>query len=249
MTSPEAINFALSYPYERPKDDFIYINGHSYKLSDRDGHDINDWRVQTGSGKKRIADLIAKTHYETDFSALIPVIAVGSNGSPVQLRRKFYTKHDTMIPTLMMTLENWTATYCRFISGYGAVPATITRHDGCQSILPVNFVDAATFKLLNNSEGLGEFYNLLEIDTRDLTHPEFKTFDTIYAYKALDEGFNFRLDGFEVIGCDLPTYTQWEMQQHIIDSMKLDTDVVSFIIANIEDADRRHMIGDKMKKI
>ena len=183
------------------------------------------------------------------LAALIPVIAVGSNGSPVQLRRKFYTKHDTMIPTLMMTLENWTATYCRFISGYGAVPATITRHDGCQSILPVNFVDAATFKLLNNSEGLGEFYNLLEIDTRDLTHPEFKTFDTIYAYKALDEGFNFRLDGFEVIGCDLPTYTQWEMQQHIIDSMKLDTDVVSFIIANIEDADRRHMIGDKMKKI
>lgn len=227
--SHEQINFALSYPFIRPKKDFIYFDGQAFEINQIKGTNVKDWDI---NGLKH-------TPFEMDIAKAHPVIAVGSNGSPVQLRRKFLGKHKNVIPTITHKIHDHMAGYCRAICDYGSVPATITPSKGCISYLPVNFLDDDALEILNASESLGQYYELIKIENNDDKIPELTGKSFFYAYKSLEGVFEPAVDIFEAENLAVDKYNQWDIQNHVINTLNLDTDTLSFVAENIENSDLR----------
>ena len=72
-----------------------------------------------------------------------PVLAVGSNQSPVQLARKYGIGSDHVIPVERAAAADFDIVYAAHISSYGAVPSMLQCAPGVEVSLFVNWLDDA----------------------------------------------------------------------------------------------------------
>lgn len=79
----------------------------------------------------------------------VPLIALGSNSSPSQLRHKFLGKNFEIL-TLMATIPSEVG-YARFLSPYGAIPASPVLGAG-EAIVRCQFVDREELAILDATE-------------------------------------------------------------------------------------------------
>lgn len=123
---------AINYPYPRESSSFIFHNG-------------------------LVKPLPPNFQPSPD---LTPVLAIGSNASPQQLRRKF--QYPVTIPVLQVTVHNADVVYGARLAPYGSVAASIIASPSTQVSSFVTFLDQRTLKRMNETE---YGYALCKVDT------------------------------------------------------------------------------------
>ena len=118
---------ARDYPYDIPRTSFLY------------GHDgLCDFDPRQRVGRT-------------------PVLAIGSNQSPLRLAQKFgpdspYPDPTHQIPVERVVLDDFDVVYSAHISSYGAVPAMLQHSLGAKVELAITWLDQTQLTIMHESE-------------------------------------------------------------------------------------------------
>ncbi|XDZ65098.1 hypothetical protein AB8880_09190 [Alphaproteobacteria bacterium LSUCC0684] len=133
---------AKLYPYPAPEGDFFMREG--------------------------LPRLAAEGITADHLNGRIPVLSVGSNRAPLQLRRKFGT--DALIPVTACILKDCDIVFAAAISYYGAVPATACPSPGTRVRLNVAWLDPVQLRHMHDTEALGIAYDFICLDPGQVDH-------------------------------------------------------------------------------
>jgi hypothetical protein len=123
---------AEGYPYDLREDAFVFRHG----LADAFQPDLTAGRT--------------------------PVLAIGSNGAPQRLARKFGA--DAVVPVLPARLRGHAVVYAAAVTSYGSVPATLIEAPGATALVAVTFLDDRQLDVMHATEQLGRNYDLIALD-------------------------------------------------------------------------------------
>lgn len=110
-----------------------------------------------------------------------PVLAVGSNQSPVQLARKYGIGSDHVVPVERGQLADFDIVYAAHISSYGAVPSMLQCAPGVSVSLFVNWLDDLQLEKMHATEGN---YHFAEIENVRLRLEGGRERNTAFLYVA-----------------------------------------------------------------
>jgi len=150
---------ALSYPYFAPNYSFSF-----YK----------------GEFMKGICD---------DLNNRIPILSVGSNRSPYQLKRKFSLNQDICVTPA--TLYDSDVVFAASLSSYGSMPATQWPSKGTEVDLNVLWLNEEQLEIMHQSEALGVAYNFVKFKLDTVKIKDFKYVKQIYGYISIAGVFPF----------------------------------------------------------
>ena len=151
---------AISYPYKAPTTSFTFKNGKFYQ-----GIHI--------SLKDRV-----------------PIISIGSNRSPYQLKNKFGVKENLCVTPAK--LYNSVIVYAASMSAYGSIPATQWPCEGSVSDLNLLWLNHDQLQIMHLSEGLGIAYHYVELDKNTVTIQEDDYSGPIFGYISTRGGYLFK---------------------------------------------------------
>ena len=153
---------AISYPYKAPTTSFTFKNGKFYQ-----GIHI--------SLKDRV-----------------PILSIGSNRSPYQLKNKFGVKENLCVTPAK--LYNSVIVYAASMSAYGSIPATQWPCEGSVSDLNLLWLNQDQLQIMHLSEGLGVAYNYVELDRNTVVIQEEDYSGPIFGYISTKGGYLFEED-------------------------------------------------------
>lgn len=133
---------ALLYPYPAPEGDFMMANG--------------------------VPELVPGGIGAEALRGLVPVLSVGSNRAPLQLRRKF--GDDCNLPVTAAVLHEADIVFAATLSYYAAVPATAFPSKGTSVQLNVAWLNDAQLLHMHNTEALGIAYDFIRYDELSVSH-------------------------------------------------------------------------------
>lgn len=240
----QKLGYALSYPFPKPPHDFLMLDGRSLAIEEippgAEGGDVASWVVRRGVWRGLAGPLLAEAGIKnTLFENLTPVLAVGSNASPVQLARKFHHLPGELALCLSVRVKDVVSVYAGHIASYGSIPATLERADGATTRLILNFLSKPLLEQMHATENLGEHYELTEVHALTYDRSDAPPIRPSLAYQSPAPGFPFRVAGLETQGSELPAVSQWDMQEYVIRLLGLASSVERFILENIADGDLR----------
>ncbi len=151
---------AISYPYKAPTTSFTFKNGKFYQ-----GIHI--------SLKDRV-----------------PIISIGSNRSPYQLKNKFGVKENLCVTPAK--LYNSVIVYAASMSAYGSIPATQWPCEGSVSDLNLLWLNQDQLQIMHLSEGLGIAYNYVELDNDTVILQDEDYSGPIFGYVSMRGGYLFK---------------------------------------------------------
>jgi hypothetical protein len=118
----------LGYPYAAPANDFIWRDGIAQPFDT-----------------------------SVSLSDRTPVLAVGSNRAPEQLRRKF---GDTaVVPVTVAKLADHDVVYSAHIASYGSIPATLAPSPGTLVTVSLTWLTDAQLTRMHETEAVGVNYD------------------------------------------------------------------------------------------
>ncbi|MDA1309112.1 MAG: hypothetical protein O2985_05835 [Proteobacteria bacterium] len=119
---------ALGYPYPAPTDDFVLRAG--------------------------VAESFDSSVSLTDRT---PVLAVGSNRAPEQLRRKFGDA--AVVPVTVARLADHDVVYSAHVASYGSIPATLAPSPGSVVTVSLTWLTPAQLHHMHKTEAVGVNYD------------------------------------------------------------------------------------------
>ncbi|KAA5803956.1 hypothetical protein F1654_09195 [Alkalicaulis satelles] len=232
-----SLQWALSYPFARPQQAFIFVNGASWPLLSSEGG-FGGWRVQTGREAVRLKALLTGRQLGAfEAGEYHAVAAVGSNAAPGQLRRKFAHKlDDVAIPVIEITVPDHIVAYANRLAAYGSVPATLVGRPGGTARVWATLLSDADYETMNATEDRGEIYDGVPIAPLDAPDAVTRPFE---AYACLTGCLPLRVSAFASTGCAWPVGGQWEAQSMAVQALGLDLPVDRFVTENVTDANVR----------
>ena len=151
---------AKGYPYPAPEGDFWMLDGRPELRPD--GISAKECEGRT------------------------PVISVGSNRAPLQLRRKF--GDHAMLPVTACTLNDCDIVYAATMSYYCAVPATAFPSKGTKVFLNIAWLDDEQLHHMHATEALGVAYDYVCLEDGLVDHgmrPDLAFFNQpIFGYQS-----------------------------------------------------------------
>ena len=116
----------------------------------------------------------------------VPVLSVGSNRAPLQLRRKFGAA--ASLPVTACTLHDADIVFAASLSFYSAIPATACPCPGVAVRLNIAWLDEAQLNHMHDTEALGIAYDFVCLDDGLIDHggrPDAAVFgQPVYGYQA-----------------------------------------------------------------
>ena len=140
----DPIGHPLTYPGRLPASSGLLDNDRFRTLSEHDG----EWRLDDAT---TLDDALRKAARPA-LAARHPVVAVGSNGSPAQLHRKFEGRADLLVPMTYATVHGLLPGVSAHVSRPGYVPAAPVLAPGAVARLPVLWLDEAQLSVLDATE-------------------------------------------------------------------------------------------------
>lgn len=230
------VNFALAYPFVRPIEEFAYYRGTCLPLTNSSLHEgLYGWRVRRGAHEVRLGEFLASYGEKAPaFSDLCPVLAVGSNASPIQLARKYGVDSPVLIPCFRAKVPGWTIQYCAQIAAYGSVPTTISADDDVENEMWVTFLDQRAAERMDHTETIGHYYE--HVDIAKITIPSLggEAMQAV-AYRSATGMLQLAFPGQQFSSPDIRSADQWAAQSHVIDLLGLPLSVPEFVWENISD--------------
>ena len=157
---------ALNYPYASIEGDFLFTGGGAFELKD-----------------------------DSFLNKRKAVLAVGSNRSPEQLRRKF--GENETIPVTRATLRDYDVFYSAHIASYGSIPAVLGRSDGTLVDVSITWLLPHQLKRMHETEALGKSYDYGESSSLKLDLGNDRSAESIGCYLGRNGCANF--DGSPIV--------------------------------------------------
>jgi len=151
---------ALNYPYAPIEADFLFTSGGIIELED-----------------------------DSFLNNRKAVLAVGSNRSPEQLRRKF--GENETIPVTRATLRDYDVFYSAHIASYGSIPAVLGRSDGTLVDVSVTWLLPHQLERMHETEALGKSYDYGESSSLQLDLGNDRSAESIGCYLGRNGCANF----------------------------------------------------------
>ena len=124
-----------------------------------------------------------------DLNNRIPILSVGSNRSPYQLKRKFSLNQDICVtPAILIDSD---IVYAASLSAYGSMPATQWPSKGTEVDLNVLWLNEKQLEIMHLSEALGVAYNFVKLKLGTVIIKDFKYAKQIYGYISIAGVFPF----------------------------------------------------------
>lgn len=128
---------------------------------------------------------------QLDLTGRTPVLAVGSNQSPEQLRRKFaHFDGPCDVPVTRGWLRDFDIVYATHVTRYGAVPGNLHHAPGTRVRLSVTWLDARQLEAVHVTEIAGENYVFARLEGVDLQLDCGMQLDSVFAYVSLHGSLN-----------------------------------------------------------
>tara|TARA_B100000927_G_scaffold7887_1_gene6336 strand:- start:299 stop:1075 length:777 start_codon:yes stop_codon:yes gene_type:complete len=124
-----------------------------------------------------------------DLANRIPILSVGSNRSPYQLKRKFSLNQDICVTPAI--LRDSDIVYAASLSAYGSMPATQWPSKGTEVDLNVLWLNEEQLEIMHLSEALGVAYSFVKLKLDTVKIKEFKYEKQIYGYISIAGVFPF----------------------------------------------------------
>ena len=124
-----------------------------------------------------------------DLDKRIPILSVGSNRSPYQLKRKFSLNQNICVTPA--TLYDSDVVYAASLSAYGSIPATQWPCEGAKVDLNVLWLNEIQLNIMHLSEALGVAYNFVKLKLGTVKIKEFEWKKEIYGYMSVPGAFSF----------------------------------------------------------
>ncbi len=124
-----------------------------------------------------------------DLDKRTPILSVGSNRSPYQLKRKFSMFQDICVTPA--TLYDSDIVYAASVSAYGSMPATQWPCEGAKVDLNVLWLNESQLDIMHLSEALGVAYNFVKLKLGTVKIKEFEWQKEIYGYVSIPGAFSF----------------------------------------------------------
>lgn len=223
-TDKAIISRATRYPYPRLKKSFIFQDG-------------------------EVLDLPADFKIDDN---LTPVLAIGSNMSPEQLRRKY--NYPITIPVLKVTVHNVDVVYGALLAHYGSVGATIIPSLGTRIDLFVNFLDQESLKRMHKTEYSYALCKLRQDLAPIKWHDNVTVNSDVFCYVGAKGPL--LIGGVPVALSEIPAYPrrfrslfQLDIQRALLEASDFeDESVEQFMLNNVGDKERRKEVVNRMSK-
>ena len=119
----------------------------------------------------------------------IPVLSVGSNRSPYQLKRKFSLSQDICVtPAVLIDSD---IVYAASLSAYGSIPATQWPSKGTKVTLNVLWLTEEQLNIMHLTEAIGVAYDFVKLKYGSVKIKNFNYQKQIYGYVAISGVFPF----------------------------------------------------------
>ena len=214
---------AISYPYEAPVSSFTFKNGKFYQ-----GIHI--------SLKDRV-----------------PVISIGSNRSPYQLKNKFGIEENLCVTPAK--LYNSVIVYAALMSAYGSIPATQWPCEGSVTDLNLLWLKKDQLQIMHLSEGLGIAYNYVELDRDTVVIHEEDYSGPIFGYISTKGGYIFegnspsRLKSIKTNIKTFPSISEYEaLNRLFFENFCGETSLECWLKKLISNKSKRLLLIEKMSK-
>ncbi|MBH68211.1 MAG: hypothetical protein CMM58_07655 [Rhodospirillaceae bacterium] len=211
---------ALKYPYAVPEDDFILVNGAIRQLDD---------------------DNILLNRK--------PVLAVGSNRSPEQLRRKFGQKE--IIPVTHARLYNHDVVYSAHVAAYGSIPATLNASPGTIVDIAVTWLSPRQLERMHETEAVGVKYDYAETTGLEIELGDGRSVPSIGCYIGRNGGLNFKgklvaLREIRALGRKYASYDQKSILEYLFSKYCGRGDFERWLMDLITDSKIRQNLSGKI---
>ncbi len=215
---------ALTYPYPAPAHDYVFRAGAAQHVP----------ALTPG-----------------DRAGRVPVLAIGSNRAPEQLRRKYADMLDAEIAVERIRLHGFDVVYSAHLSGYGAVAATLLAMPATCVEISITWIPPQSMGRMHATEGIGTFYDYVEL--RDLSAENFAgdrishSFGYVCRLGALNlDGAPRALSAIPATGRMIPALDQRQVQATVIVKLGLEIPLEHFIRENVADPVLREMRETKL---
>lgn len=191
---------------------------------------------------------------DVDLTGRQPILAIGSNGAPRQLHRKFAevafadpTHPDGSIPVTACVATGIDAVYAAFVAGYGSIPATSCESPGTEVATFVTWLTPRQLDRMNQTESLGTSY-LLE-PASSVVVPELGRVDDALGYvavvgPALIDGSPVAIAAVSAENRQFRAMSQTEIWAHVAQVMGWRSDDLSGLAASVgADRDRAGQVA------
>ena len=161
----------------------------------------------------------------------IPVLSVGSNRSPYQLKRKFSLDQDICVTPA--TLYDSDVVYAASLSSYGSMPATQWPSEGTEVDLNVLWLNEEQLEMMHLSEALGVAYNFVKLRLGSVKIRDLKYTKNIYGYISISGVFPFkknkpkRLSIINARNITLENFTEKQALLYLISSLGVEENRLS----------------------
>ncbi|XBQ17172.1 MAG: hypothetical protein ABL308_04660 [Oceanicaulis sp.] len=227
------LQWALSYPFPRPRTPFVFLDGATWPLLRTEGP-FGDWMIgkpdgeatlKAAAGAERLAALEQGRYHA--------VAAVGSNAAPAQLRRKFHDQlDDVLIPVIEVEIPDHVVAYANRIAVYGSIPATLTPLKGGSARVWATLLSDRDYAIMNATEDRGAVYDGVPISPVHVPEAVTRPFE---GYACLSGHMKLLVDAFDSTGANWPKGGQWEAQAAAIKALGLSMSVDRFVLENTAD--------------
>ena len=235
MIDPDTLRlqWALSYPFPRPRTPFVFLDGATWPLLRTEGR-FGDWTIARPAGPVRLEDAAGAARVAAfEAGQYHAGAAVGSNAAPAQLRRKFADHlDDVLIVVIRVTIPDHVIAYANRIAAYGSIPATLTPMSGGAAPVWATLLSARDYAIMNATEDRGAVYDGVPVSPIHIPEAVTRPFE---AYACLTGALPLLVDAFASTGASWPVGGQWEAQSAAIAALGLSLSVDRFVLENTAD--------------
>ncbi|MEE2694512.1 MAG: hypothetical protein VX884_03415 [Pseudomonadota bacterium] len=244
------VSRAKAYPFGIPTSSYLFISGECWPI------DFYNERIPLNSIVRLNDKAESATHIFTSrgmqtsslAATRIPVLASGSNASPVRLKEKFYSElKQTVIPVIQYSVKNLLPVFSAKFASYGSITATLQQAQNTETKMFVTFLSLEQLQKMHQTEAIGDEYDfvrLRQVEMRQITS-EPTVQKTVYAYLSRKGVFDLHQQQFTLDSHAVPvegfayrTQTEMLIQAHHLLNPRQDLE--EFILQNItNDKNRR----------
>jgi len=240
---------AKAYPFGTPASSYLFVRGECWPVQFYNEREPDKSSMAANKISTSAWELFS--HKGVDISSLtaprIPVLASGSNASPIRLKEKYEDSLDrTIIPVIRYSIANLLPVFSAKFASYGSITATLQQVSQSNVEMYITFLTLPQLERMHQTEAIGDEYDfdqLNKVPMRQLTSEPFVQ-RTAYAYLSRRGVFSikkrqFTLDTSSRTSDKFLYKTQEQMLLSARDLLQPEQDLDLFILQNITDKKTR----------
>lgn len=245
----DLVSRSKAYPFGIPTSSYLFISGECWPIEFYNELIPSNSIVKLNDKATSAADMFASKGMQISSLAAprIPVLASGSNASPIRLKEKFHSElEQTVIPVIQYSVKNLLPVFSAKFASYGSITATLQGARKSKTNMFVTFLSLDQVQRMHETEAIGDEYDFARLGHVEMSQAasEPAAHKTVYAYLSRNGVFSmtgqqFTLDrNFNSVN-SFAHKTQIEMLTQARNLLNPSKNLDCFILENIVDEDIR----------